>query len=166
MAAHTGLPALDVDGMGRAFPELQMFCPFIYGLKAYPGAVADDKEDSVVSTHADTANILEEFFRKETVWMGYVAVLSITHTHQLTACLTTYCMHCLSRIPPPLTTHLHTHTHTHTFHYIFPPSPHIPRRSVYTPVPVPPLLHTHTHTSPPSHVQHGSRCGFGGYDDV
>ena len=79
MAAHTGLPALDVDGMGRAFPELQMFCPFIYGLKAYPGAVAGDKKESIVCTHADTAKILEEFFRMETVQMGYVAVLSITH---------------------------------------------------------------------------------------
>ena len=47
MAAHTGLPALDVDGMGRAFPELQMFSPFIYGLKAYPSAVAGDKKESI-----------------------------------------------------------------------------------------------------------------------
>lgn len=33
-AARTGLPLIDADGMGRAFPELQMFVPGLYGVKA------------------------------------------------------------------------------------------------------------------------------------
>ena len=31
VAAETGLPVVDADGMGRAFPELQMFVPIIKG---------------------------------------------------------------------------------------------------------------------------------------
>ena len=73
VAANTGLPVLDVDGMGRAFPELQMFCPFIYGLQPYPAAVADDKGNAVVCTHVDSAERLEDFFRAVCVKMdGYV----------------------------------------------------------------------------------------------
>ena len=72
MAAHTGLPVLDADGMGRAFPELQMFRPFIYGIKPYPSVVADDKREAIVCTHAGGAKTLENFFRVECVRMGYV----------------------------------------------------------------------------------------------
>ena len=161
MAAHTGLPALDVDGMGRAFPELQMFAPFIYGLKAYPGAVADDKEESIVCTHADGAKILEEFFRKETVRMGYVAVLSITHTTPA-HCMPYHLLHALS-LPYTSTTY-NTLAHIHSMHCMFPPSPHIPTRSAFTPVLISPFLHTHT--PPPSHAQHANRDGFWCYDNV
>ena len=35
--AQAGLPVVDGDGMGRAFPELQMCTFFIYGLKPSPG---------------------------------------------------------------------------------------------------------------------------------
>lgn len=37
--AELGLPIVDADGMGRAFPELQMFLPFVYGSLPYPAAV-------------------------------------------------------------------------------------------------------------------------------
>ena len=72
VAAHTGLPVLDVDGMGRAVPELQMFLPFILGLKPYPAAVADNKENAVVCTHVESAKLLEDFFRAVCVQMGYL----------------------------------------------------------------------------------------------
>ncbi len=39
--AQAGLPVVDGDGMGRAFPELQMCTFFIYGLKPAPAAFAD-----------------------------------------------------------------------------------------------------------------------------
>ena len=42
-AAYAGLPVVDGDGMGRAFPEVQMSTFFIYGLDPSPGAIADDK---------------------------------------------------------------------------------------------------------------------------
>ena len=80
VAAHTGLPLLDVDGMGRAFPELQMFCPCIYGLKPYPAAVTDDKGETIVCTHADGAKLLEDFFRAECVRMGYV-IFFVRYAH-------------------------------------------------------------------------------------
>ena len=47
-AAYAGLPVLDGDGMGRAFPEVQMSTFFIYGLDPSPGAIADDKGNVVV----------------------------------------------------------------------------------------------------------------------
>jgi len=70
VAAHTGLPVLDADGMRRAFPELQMYTPFIYGIKPYPSVVADDKGEAIVCTHAGGAKTLENFFRVECVRMG------------------------------------------------------------------------------------------------
>ncbi|CAC5357367.1 unnamed protein product [Mytilus coruscus] len=70
VGAELGLPVLDCDGMGRAFPELQMFCPFIYGAKPYPATLADDKGRRAVALHMDTAKDLETFFRRETIEMG------------------------------------------------------------------------------------------------
>ena len=48
VAATLGLPIVDADGMGRAFPELQMVTPTIWGISATPLAMADDKGNSVV----------------------------------------------------------------------------------------------------------------------
>ena len=42
-AATLGLPLLDADGMGRAFPELQMVLPTLSGITASPLAFADEK---------------------------------------------------------------------------------------------------------------------------
>ncbi|OYO11094.1 hypothetical protein CGZ98_10815 [Enemella evansiae] len=42
-AATLGLPLLDADGMGRAFPELQMVLPTLSGITASPFAFADEK---------------------------------------------------------------------------------------------------------------------------
>ena len=56
--------------MGRAFPELQMYTPFMYGCKPYPSAVADNKGEVIVCTHVADAKQLEDFFRVECVRMG------------------------------------------------------------------------------------------------
>ena len=42
-AARLGLPLVDCDGMGRAFPELQMVTFTIGGVSASPMALADEK---------------------------------------------------------------------------------------------------------------------------
>lgn len=42
-AAALGLPLVDGDGMGRAFPELQMVLPTLYGVTTSPFAFADEK---------------------------------------------------------------------------------------------------------------------------
>ena len=47
-AARLGLPLVDCDGMGRAFPELQMVTFTIGGLKATPMALTDEKGNSVI----------------------------------------------------------------------------------------------------------------------
>ena len=70
LGAKLGLPVLDADGMGRAFPELQMYTPSIYGCKPYPSSVAGDKGDVLVCTHINGSKQLEDFFRGECIRMG------------------------------------------------------------------------------------------------
>lgn len=47
-AARLGLPLVDCDGMGRAFPELQMVTFTIGGISASPVALADEKGNTVI----------------------------------------------------------------------------------------------------------------------
>ena len=61
---------IDADGMGRAFPELQMYSPFIYGCKPYPSSVADNKGEVMVCTHVENPKELEDFFREKCMAMG------------------------------------------------------------------------------------------------
>ena len=70
LGAKKGMAVLDADGMGRAFPELQMYAPLIYGCKPYPSCVADNKGEVIACTHAEGAKQLEDFFRQECVRMG------------------------------------------------------------------------------------------------
>ena len=70
LGAKCGLPVIDADEMGRAFPEIQMCSPFIYGCKSYPSSVADNEGKMKVCTHAADAKLLENFFREECVSMG------------------------------------------------------------------------------------------------
>ena len=45
---QTGLPVIDGDGMGRAFPELQMKTFSIYGVKATPAALCDVRHNTAI----------------------------------------------------------------------------------------------------------------------
>jgi len=72
-AAQAGLPVVDGDGMGRAFPELQMCTFFIYGLQPWPAAVADEKGNHVVFTGTQDMFWLERLSRSVTVDMGGTA---------------------------------------------------------------------------------------------
>jgi DUF917 family protein len=72
-AAYAGLPVVDGDGMGRAFPELQMSTFFIYGLDPSPGAIADDKGNVVVLKKVVDMYWLERFARHVAVDMGAAA---------------------------------------------------------------------------------------------
>jgi DUF917 family protein len=47
-ASRTGLPVVDGDGMGRAFPEAQMILPGLIGVTVAPMALADDKGNTLV----------------------------------------------------------------------------------------------------------------------
>lgn len=46
VGSDLGLPVLDADGMGRAFPELQMYLPLIKGHSPTPALVTDEKVSS------------------------------------------------------------------------------------------------------------------------
>ncbi|MEM7031653.1 MAG: DUF917 domain-containing protein [Chloroflexota bacterium] len=76
-AALAGLPIVDADGMGRAFPELQMCTFFIYGLNPAPGALCDEKGNTVVFRDAKSPLWLERLARAATVAMGCTAVFAL-----------------------------------------------------------------------------------------
>jgi hypothetical protein len=76
-AAMADLPIVDADGMGRAFPELQMNTFFIYGLAPAPGALCDEKGNTVVFTEAISAVWLERLARADTIVMGCTAAFAL-----------------------------------------------------------------------------------------
>ncbi|MEV4318892.1 DUF917 domain-containing protein [Actinocrispum sp. NPDC049592] len=47
-AAETGLPLVDGDAMGRAFPEAHMVLPTLIGVSCTPMVIVDDKGNSMV----------------------------------------------------------------------------------------------------------------------
>nr|WP_286207252.1 DUF917 domain-containing protein [Thermomicrobium sp. CFH 73360] len=73
VAALAELPVIDGDGMGRAFPELQMDTFAIYGIPATPAALADIDHNLVVFPHLRDAVTLERYARAVTVQMGGAA---------------------------------------------------------------------------------------------
>ena len=75
-AAQAGLPVVDGDGMGRAFPEMQMCTWSIYGHREAPGAMADEKGNIVVIRDTPTDVWLERIARSVVVAMGAAAGLA------------------------------------------------------------------------------------------
>jgi DUF917 family protein len=76
VAARLGLPVVDADGMGRAFPEVQMVTASIYGIAATPMALADEKGNRVVLEHTLDNRWTERFARSVTVDMGSTALVA------------------------------------------------------------------------------------------
>ncbi|KAA5836895.1 DUF917 domain-containing protein [Saccharopolyspora hirsuta] len=73
VAARTGLPVVDADGMGRAFPELQMETFGVYGVTGSPMAVAGERgETAVIDAGTDNAR-MEWLARGVTIRLGGVA---------------------------------------------------------------------------------------------
>jgi len=75
-AAQAGLPVVDGDGMGRAFPEMQMCTWSIYGHREAPGAMADEKGNIVVIRETPNDVWLEKIARSVVVAMGAAAGLA------------------------------------------------------------------------------------------
>lgn len=75
-AAQAGLPVVDGDGMGRAFPEMQMCTWSIYGHREAPGAMADEKGNIVVIRNTPNDVWLERIARSVVVAMGAAAGLA------------------------------------------------------------------------------------------
>ncbi len=75
IAAATGLPLVDGDGMGRAFPELQMVTFTLHGVSATPMVMCDDKGNSIVLDTVSNA-WTERLARAATIEMGGSALLT------------------------------------------------------------------------------------------
>lgn len=78
VAAKKGLPILDADAMGRAFPEAQMVTFYLAGYETSPITMADEKGNCVVLYPTD-AIAAENLARALTVEMGGSS--SITDYH-------------------------------------------------------------------------------------
>ena len=69
-AARRGLPLVDADGMGRAFPEVQMVTLGAGGAKAWPLVLADESRNVVAITDAVDNASAERLARSVVVGMG------------------------------------------------------------------------------------------------
>ena len=76
VAATAGLPIMDADGMGRAFPELQMVSMTMAGIRACPMAIADEKGNGVVMDAVDNL-ATERLARAVAVEMGGAALIAL-----------------------------------------------------------------------------------------
>ncbi|RAS64851.1 hypothetical protein C8D87_105345 [Lentzea atacamensis] len=75
VAASLGLPVLDADCMGRAFPMVQMVVCTLDGVLAKPLVVADEKDNAIVVDVSDN-HWAERLARSATIRMGCTALLS------------------------------------------------------------------------------------------
>jgi hypothetical protein len=72
-AAELGLPVVDADCMGRAFPEAQMTSFAIHDLTMYPLTLADVRDNAVVVARAASWKWMERLSRKACVEVGSIA---------------------------------------------------------------------------------------------
>ncbi len=75
-ASLARLPVVDGDGMGRAFPELQMTTFFIYGIAPTPSAFCDEKGNTAIIEDAVSATWVERIARAVTIAMGCAPVFA------------------------------------------------------------------------------------------
>lgn len=75
VAAQTRLPLLDGDGMGRAFPELQMETFSVYGVPGTPACVVDEDGNTVICEASSDVE-MEWLLRGVTIRMGGAAYLA------------------------------------------------------------------------------------------
>lgn len=76
VAAALAIPLVDADGMGRAFPELQMVTPTMYGVAATPMTLADEKGNAAILEAVDNRQA-ERFARSITIDMGCSAMIAL-----------------------------------------------------------------------------------------
>ena len=74
-AARLGLPLVNADGMGRAFPEIQMVTFNVYGVSCTPLVVTDDHLTSMIVDTGD-AKSAEDLVRMAAVQLGCSVILS------------------------------------------------------------------------------------------
>ena len=72
-AAHLGLPVVDADTMGRAYPEAQMTSVAVGDLRPYPCALYDPRGIEAVVTKVPSWKWMERASRRICVEMGSIA---------------------------------------------------------------------------------------------
>jgi DUF917 family protein len=72
-AAHLGLPVVDADTMGRAYPEAQMTSVAVGDLRPYPCALYDPRGIEAIVTDVPSWKWMERASRKICVEMGSIA---------------------------------------------------------------------------------------------
>lgn len=72
-AAHLGLPVVDADTMGRAYPEAQMTSVAVGGLRPYPCVLYDPRGIEAVVTKVPDWKWMERASRKICVELGSIA---------------------------------------------------------------------------------------------
>jgi uncharacterized protein len=75
VGAQLGLDVVDADGMGRAFPELQMETFHVYGVSGSPMAIANEHGDTVILSAHDN-RMMEWIARGVTMRMGGAASIA------------------------------------------------------------------------------------------
>ena len=76
VAAELGLPLVDADGMGRAFPELQMVTLTLHGVSATPMVLSDEKGNAALFETVSN-RWTERIARAMTVDMGGAAMMAL-----------------------------------------------------------------------------------------
>ena len=76
VAAATKLPIVDGDGMGRAFPELQMVSMTMAGVSACPMAMSDEKGNAIILNAIDNLST-EKLARCITIEMGGAGLIAL-----------------------------------------------------------------------------------------
>jgi DUF917 family protein len=76
VALQAGLPLVDGDGMGRAFPEMQMDTFSIYGVHPTPVGVSDVRGHVAVFDEISSGHDVERYVRNLTIQMGGGAALT------------------------------------------------------------------------------------------
>ncbi len=69
LAAKLGLPVVDADGMGRAFPKLEMTSFHIFGIKCTPMALVNERGDLMLMQTSDDL-LAEHYVKHLAVGMG------------------------------------------------------------------------------------------------
>lgn len=77
LAARLGLPIIDGDGMGRAFPEMQMKTFSVEGISATPLVLADEKGNSAILHHTVSNLWAERLARSLCTQMGGSATVAM-----------------------------------------------------------------------------------------
>lgn len=75
-AAELGLPLLDADGMGRAFPEIPMCSMSVRGIPATPMALSDEKGNMQLIETIDNS-WTERLSRTATIAMGGSSIIAL-----------------------------------------------------------------------------------------